>query len=108
MDVIRMAPVPADGARPAPAATTVLTLEQSWNEAPGMGGLAAVFEQDMANLPKVQAGLKSSGKRTVSFGNYQEARLRLFHRLIDRYILEGLAADGRPRAEVEPFLVAEG
>jgi hypothetical protein len=108
MDVIRMAPVPADGVRPAPAAPTVLTLEQSWSEAPGLGGLAAVFEQDMANLPRVQAGLKSSGKRTVSFGNYQEARLRLFHRLIDRYILDGLAADGRPRAEAEPFLVAEG
>jgi hypothetical protein len=73
-----------------------------------MGGLAAVFEQDMANLPKVQAGLKSSGKSTVTFGNYQEARLRLFHRLIDRYIVDGLAADGRHRAEVEPFLVAEG
>ena len=108
MDVIRMAPVPADGVRPARAAPTVLTLEQAWSEAPGMGGLAAVFEQDMANLPRVQAGLKSSGKRTVSFGNYQEARLRLFHRLIDRYILDGLAADGRPRAEAEPFLVAEG
>jgi hypothetical protein len=108
MDVIRLAPVPDEGPRPAPAECTVLTLEQSWHEAPGMGGLAAVFEQDMANLPKVQAGLKSSGKSTVTFGNYQEARLRLFHRLIDRYIVDGLAADGRHRAEVEPFLVAEG
>jgi hypothetical protein len=86
----------------------VLTLEQSWSEAPGMGGLAAVFEQDMANLPRVQAGLKSSGKASVTFGNYQEARLRLFHRLIDQYILDGLTADGRDRAAVEPFLVAEG
>lgn len=108
MDVIRLAPLPDDGSRPEPAPCTVLGLEQSWHEAPGMGGLAAVFEQDMANLPKVQAGLKSSGKRTVSFGNYQEARLRLFHRLIDRYILDGLEADGRSRHEVEPFLVPEG
>jgi phenylpropionate dioxygenase-like ring-hydroxylating dioxygenase large terminal subunit len=108
MDVIRMAPVPDDGPRPDPAPCTRLTLEQSWHEAPGMGGLAAVFEQDMANLPRVQAGLKSSGKSTISFGNYQEARLRLFHRLIDRYILDGLEADGRSRREVEPFLVPEG
>ena len=108
MDVIRLAPVPDEGPRPTPAECTVLTLEQSWHEAPGMGGLAAVFEQDMANLPRVQAGLKSSGKSSVTFGNYQEARLRLFHRLIDQYILDGLEADGRGRSEVEAFLVPEG
>ena len=105
MDVIRMAQVPDEGPRPEPAPTTVLTLDQKWSEAPGMSGLAAVFEQDMANLPRVQAGLKSSGKRTVTFGNYQEARLRLYHRLLDRYIVEGLTADGRSLDEVRPFLV---
>ena len=105
MDVIRMAQVPDGEPRPERAATTVLTLDQKWSEAPGMSGLAAVFEQDMANLPKVQAGLKSSGKRTVSFGNYQEARLRLIHRLIDQYIVAGLTADGRSLSEAAPFLV---
>ncbi|MEM9036360.1 MAG: aromatic ring-hydroxylating dioxygenase subunit alpha [Actinomycetota bacterium] len=108
MDVYRMAPV-ADGAeRPAPARTTKLTLEQNWDEAPGMGGLAAVFEQDMANLPRVQAGLKSTGKPTVSFGLYQEARLRMFHHLIDEWITTGLAAAGRSTAELEPYAVTEG
>jgi len=104
MDVIRMAPVPDGEPRPAPAETSVLRLDQSWKEAPGMGGLADVFEQDMANLPKVQLGLKSTGKRTVSFGNYQEARLRQVHKMIDRFILDGLQRDGRSRAEVERFL----
>ena len=100
-----MAQVPDGEPRPERATTTVLTLDQKWSEAPGMSGLAAVFEQDMANLPKVQAGLKTSGKRTVSFGNYQEARLRLIHRLIDQYIVTGLTADGRSLSEAAPFLV---
>ena len=89
----------------------VLRLEQSWREAQGMGGLADVFEQDMENLPKVQLGLKMTAKRAkkgVSMGLYQEARMRLIHRHIDRFIREGLVADGRDVSELEPFLVPEG
>ncbi len=108
MDVLRMAPVPDGEPRPKPAPCTVLTLEQSWKEAPGMGGLADVFEQDMENLPKVQAGLKSTANRKVTFARYQEGRMRHIHRLIDERILAGLERDGRPRAEAEPFLVPEG
>ena len=108
MDVWRMAPIPDSGEIPAPPTCARLTLEQSWKEAPRMGVLADVFEQDMENLPMVQAGLKSTGKRGVSFGNYQEARLRQIHQTIDRFILEGLARDGRSRSEVERYLVPEG
>ena len=103
MDVIRMAPVPDGQPRPERAETQVLTLEQSWKEAKGMSGLADVFEQDMANLPRVQAGLKSKGAKGVSFGLYQEGRMRLLHRLIDQFIVEGLAAAGRSDAELAPF-----
>lgn len=105
MDVIRLAPIPDGVDAPDPAPITVLSLDQPWSEAPGMGGLAAVFEQDMANLPRVQAGLYSRGKPTVTFGRYQEGRLRHIHQLIDRYILDGLAADSGDRAPVAPFLV---
>jgi hypothetical protein len=108
MDVLRMAPVPPGAERPAPAPVQRLALEQSWREAEGMGALADVFEQDMANLPRVQAGLKSRGKAGVSFGNYQEARLRLFHRHIDDCIDRGLLADGRSVDEMAPFRVPEG
>jgi phenylpropionate dioxygenase-like ring-hydroxylating dioxygenase large terminal subunit len=108
MDVIRLAPLPDDGTVPEPATCTVLTLDQHWHEAPGMGGLAAVFEQDMSNLWRVQAGLKSSGKRTVTFGNYQENRLRGWHRLLDAYITEGLRRDSRPLDELAPFAVPAG
>jgi hypothetical protein len=111
MDVIRMMPVPDGAPRPDPAPIQRLRLEQSWHEAVGMGGLADVFEQDMANLPRVQLGLKVSAKRAtkgLKFGVYQEARMRLIHRHIDDVIVAGLDADGRSRSEVGPFLVPEG
>lgn len=111
MDVIRMMPVPDGAERPDPAAVQRLRLEQSWHEAEGMGGLADVFEQDMANLPKVQLGLKMSAKRAakgVKFGVYQEARMRLIHRHIDDAIRAGLTEDGLDTSVVEPFLVPEG
>jgi hypothetical protein len=111
MDVLRMLPVPEGKERPKPAPMQMLRQEQSWKEAEGMGGLADVFEQDMENLPKVQLGLKMTAKRakkTVSFGLYQEARMRLIHRHIDRFIREGLTADGRDTAILEPHLVPEG
>ncbi len=111
MDVIRMLPVPDGVQRPEPAAVQHLTLEQSWREAKGMGGLADVFEQDMENLPKVQLGLKvtaARAKSTVSFGAYQEARMRLIHRHIDDLIRDGLRRDGRDTAIMEPFAIPEG
>jgi hypothetical protein len=103
MDVIRMAPVPDDGPVPVAAPQQRLTLEQSWKEADEMGQLADVFEQDMANLPRVQAGLKSTAKRGVSFGLYQETRMRMHHRMIDGYIERGLERDGREAAALDPF-----
>jgi phenylpropionate dioxygenase-like ring-hydroxylating dioxygenase large terminal subunit len=103
MDVMRMAPNPDSGEVPPAAPQQRLTLEQSWKEAEGMAGLADVFEQDMANLPKVQAGLKSTGKRGVSFGLYQETRLRMHHRMMDRFIEQGLRRDGRSENELDPW-----
>jgi phenylpropionate dioxygenase-like ring-hydroxylating dioxygenase large terminal subunit len=106
MDVIRMQPVPTGSPRPPRAPMTVLSLEQSWKEAPGMGALADVFEQDMANIPRVQAGLKSAAKSTVTFSRYQEGRMRHIHRLIDASIEQGLRRDGKNTEALVPFIVS--
>ncbi|MDE2404850.1 MAG: aromatic ring-hydroxylating dioxygenase subunit alpha [Sphingomonadales bacterium] len=63
-----------------------LTLDQKWTEAAELGGLGAVFEQDMDNLPFVQEGLHASKNGKVQLANYQEIRLRQFHRTLDKYI----------------------
>jgi hypothetical protein len=107
MDVLRMMPVPEGQPRPSPAPIQRLGLQQSWHEAEGMGALADVFEQDMANLPRVQLGLKVNAQRArkgVVFGAYQEARMRLIHRHIDDLVLDGLRTTGRELSEVTPYL----
>ncbi len=49
-------------------------------------GLATVFDQDMANLPYVQEGMKASQNKRVELGNYQEMRIRQFHETLDKYL----------------------
>ena len=49
-------------------------------------GLATVFDQDMANLPYVQEGMKASANRKLELGQYQESRIRHFHETLDKYL----------------------
>jgi phenylpropionate dioxygenase-like ring-hydroxylating dioxygenase large terminal subunit len=63
-----------------------LRLDQKWTEAPEIGGLGAVFEQDMENLPYVQDGLHCSKTGKVQLGDYQEIRIRQFHQTMDKYL----------------------
>ncbi|MBU6207296.1 MAG: aromatic ring-hydroxylating dioxygenase subunit alpha, partial [Alphaproteobacteria bacterium] len=63
-----------------------LTAEEKWTDAAEIGGLGAVFEQDMDNLPYVQQGLHASKNGKVQLGDYQEIRIRQFHRTMDKYI----------------------
>lgn len=86
MDVMILKRVPKSGPRPKPAPVHVLGEDEKWSDAPELGGLAAIFEQDMGNLPYVQEGLHASGSGTVHFGRYTEMRIRQMHHLLDRYI----------------------
>jgi phenylpropionate dioxygenase-like ring-hydroxylating dioxygenase large terminal subunit len=60
--------------------------DQKWTEAPELGVLGDVFEQDMCNLPYVQEGLKASKNGLVQLGNYQEIRIRQFQQTLDKYL----------------------
>ncbi len=86
MDVIILKRVPKNGPRPRPVPEHFLSEEENWTDAAELGGLAAVFEQDMGNLPFVQEGLRASGTGVVHFGRYSEMRIRQLHHLLDRYI----------------------
>ncbi len=85
MDVMRLVPLPEGMPRPPGAPVQHLTLEQSWKEAEGMGGLADVFEQDMANLPRVQKGLKAA-RKGVTLADYEEIRIRHLHQTLERWL----------------------
>jgi hypothetical protein len=63
-----------------------LTLDQKWTEAPELGILGDVFEQDMGNLPHVQTGLKASFNGRIQLANYQEIQIRQFQNTVQKYI----------------------
>ena len=60
--------------------------DEDWTDAADqLGPVAAVFQQDMANMPIVQKGLASMKGGQVTIADYQESRIRHLHRLLERY-----------------------
>jgi phenylpropionate dioxygenase-like ring-hydroxylating dioxygenase large terminal subunit len=79
---------PFQGERPPPARTRWLGPDDDWIDAPELGGLSRIFNQDMFNLPKVHQGLKTlrNVKPGVTLANYQEGKIRMVHNLIEDYL----------------------
>ena len=71
---------------PPPAPLHMLTEDQDWTEAPELGMLAKVFQQDTFNLPHVQTGLEAAQYDEVVFARYQETKLRHFHHILGNWI----------------------
>lgn len=85
-EIMYFMPVPEGQSRPAPAKTQWLDLDDDYVEAPQLGALAKVFNQDAFNLPQVQQGLRSLKSGEVIFANYQETKIRHFHMLLDKWL----------------------
>ena len=77
---------PFRGSRPAPAPVHWLGIDDAWTEAPELGTLANIFDQDSFNLPNVQRGLRAASHEHVTFAKYQETKLRHFHTLLEKYV----------------------
>ncbi len=76
------------GQAPAPSEPMRLLGEnETWESF--FGQLGAVLEQDMANIPHVQRGMKASKTRKLQLANYQESRIRHFHQTLDKYLARG-------------------
>ncbi len=87
MEVMYLAPCPKDAPRPKPAKMRLLGPDEDWVEAfDELGPVAAVFQQDMANMPIVQRGLKSMKTPRLTIANYQESRIRHLHRTLEKYV----------------------
>ena len=79
-----MLPAPAGEPRPPAAKMRWLDLDDDYIEAPELGQLAKVFNQDTLNLPYVQKGLHSLDE--VIFANYGETKPRHFHKLYNEWM----------------------
>lgn len=85
MDVLLLSPFTGD--RPPPAEEIRLTADQPWVTAVDqLGSLARVFDQDEFNLEAVQKGLRTTRKPGVTFGVYQESKIRHFHHLYEKWL----------------------
>ncbi|MGI9325218.1 MAG: RHO alpha subunit C-terminal catalytic domain-containing protein, partial [Pseudomonadales bacterium] len=86
MEVYQLDTAPKNKPHPAPAPMRMLAEDENWSDAKELGGLGAIADQDMGNLPYVQQGLKATGNNQVQFANYQDMRIRQHHIMIQRYI----------------------
>ena len=86
MEVRLLLPTPAGQPKPRAVEMRFLNEDEPWATVTDGGALGSVFDQDMANLPYVQDGLKSSSNDRVELGNYQESRIRHFHATLDKYL----------------------
>lgn len=85
-EVMFMSAYPKGEPRPAPARITWVPQDTMFADVPGLGLIGPVFDQDCANLPHVQTGLKSMRKPGITISNYQESRIRHFNRTLDAWM----------------------
>ena len=86
MEIMLLFAKGADGSHPPPARCTTIGIEDSWHKIPGIGTAADVTDQDTDNLKRIQRGVRASKKPGVTLSNYQESRIRHFHRTLDEYM----------------------
>jgi len=77
---------PFRGERPPPAKLQMLGVDDDWTDAYQLGQLTRVFNQDVFNVPQVQAGLSSGSIDEVVLARYQETKIRCMHAELERWI----------------------
>jgi hypothetical protein len=66
-----------------------LSEDENWDDAEELTGIGYIFDQDMSNIPEVERGIRTSKRGKLTYANYQESRLRHWHKTIDKYIAKG-------------------
>jgi hypothetical protein len=86
MECLYMGPTAPGEPRGPAAPIHYLGADDDWVDAPELGMLAKVFNQDVVNMPEVQRGLKTMKRPEVILANYGESKPRHFHMLLDEWI----------------------
>jgi nitrite reductase/ring-hydroxylating ferredoxin subunit len=87
-DFLILEPLPEGAEHPEPPEPIYLDVEQSYTEAEGLEWLGPVYDEDTGNLALQQQGFKTSRKRGITLGNYQESRIRRVHMTLDEFMAE--------------------
>lgn len=83
MDVMVLAPVPA-GERPPAARERWLREDQTFMDAPELGVIAPVLNQDTANLMNIMTGIRNLKRGKMVFAKHHELKLRHFYMLYQK------------------------
>lgn len=86
MDVMLLAPWPEGKPKPPAAKMKLLSADEPWTNAPELGSLAKIIDQDCGNVPFVQQGLKAKQPPYIWYSAYQEGKIRHFHKLYDEWM----------------------
>ena len=86
MECIYLAPIPEDGEYEPCREIHWLGIDDDWTEAPELGILAKVFNQDIRNLPLVQQGMHATAMENLQLADYNESKPRHFHMLLEEWI----------------------
>jgi hypothetical protein len=86
MNIRLTAPLPTGTPRPASARIVELDFDEPFSAKPEIGILSMIFDQDMSNLPRIQAGLRAAAPERAcsTLGRYQEQRIRHFHQVLEK------------------------
>ncbi len=86
MEVMLLEPLPRSGPRPPTVATRHLEPGQRWADAPELGYLGRILDQDTATLARIQRGLEAAAGPDITLARYQESRIRHFHATLGEYL----------------------
>ena len=85
MEVFFLSPWSGDR-KPEPAPLHMLEEHETFTDAPELGGLGKVFDQDLFNMPNVQRGLEATFKPGITLSNYQEGKVRWLHHKLGEWL----------------------
>ncbi len=88
MECMYLAPIPENGEYEAASEIHWLDVDEDWTNAPELGMLTKVFNQDLRNLPYVYAGMKATAREHLRVGDYNELKLRHWHDMYGKAIGE--------------------
>lgn len=84
MDVFYISPFV--GERPSPAEEIKLGFDDPFSGVPQLAMVGNILDQDVFNMEKVQYGLETATKQTVTLASYQEDNLKWMRQLLARYV----------------------
>jgi hypothetical protein len=86
MECMFLAPIPENGEYTPCREIHWLEPDEDWTNAPELGVLAKIFNQDLRNLPFVYQGMKATARDNLRLGDYNELKLRHFHDHYTRWV----------------------